>query len=251
VLHAFAGGTDGAVPYAPLLEGKDKNFYGTTQGGGISDCSVIYSPNGCGTVFKVTRVAGESVLHAYAGFPTDGGVPVAGLVQATGGTLYGSTEQGEPNNPGNRVSGCGTIFSIKPNGTTATLYSFGSPADEWYYVNGCNPMGKLLQGGDGTFYGTTQNGSQNAWGNVFALALVPTVKLIAKAITTDVQKGSELLWASVHANSCSASGAWSGDEPVSGQLRVQPSATGSFAYTLTCAGPGGQASASVTVTVKR
>ena len=128
-----------------MILGTDGNYYGTTTFAGTS----------FGAVFKVTPDGTETILHAFAGFPTDGGVPVAGLVQATAEILYGSTEQGGPNNPGKRVSGCGTIFSIKPNGTTATLYSFGSAADEWYYVNGCNPTEKLLQGEDGTFYGTT------------------------------------------------------------------------------------------------
>jgi len=46
-LHSFTS-TDGAFPYAPLIQGMDGNFYGTTLMGGTSDV---------GTVFKKTRRA--------------------------------------------------------------------------------------------------------------------------------------------------------------------------------------------------
>jgi uncharacterized repeat protein (TIGR03803 family) len=43
VLHSFGVGTDGATPEAPLVQGSDGNFYGTTGNGGAE---------GFGTVFK-------------------------------------------------------------------------------------------------------------------------------------------------------------------------------------------------------
>jgi uncharacterized protein (TIGR03118 family) len=45
-----------------------------------------------------------------------------------------------------------------------------------------------------------------------------------------------LTWSSSTGTSCTASGAWSGAEPASGSQAVTPSATGSFTYTLSCAG---------------
>jgi uncharacterized repeat protein (TIGR03803 family) len=45
VLHAFAGGSDGANPSANLVQGSDGNLYGSTGAGGTS---------GNGTFFKVT-----------------------------------------------------------------------------------------------------------------------------------------------------------------------------------------------------
>ena len=51
VLHSFAGATDGAFPYAGLVQYKLGNLYGTTvYGGGNS----IGSASGFGTVFRLT-----------------------------------------------------------------------------------------------------------------------------------------------------------------------------------------------------
>ena len=49
----------------------------------------------------------------------DGAFPYAGLVQASNGDLYGTTEYGG-------AYGCGTVFKITPSGTLTTLYSFCS-----------------------------------------------------------------------------------------------------------------------------
>ncbi len=50
ILYAFQGGSDGANPYAGLLE-KDGTLYGTTNAGGGTGCG----GSGCGTVFKVSE----------------------------------------------------------------------------------------------------------------------------------------------------------------------------------------------------
>jgi uncharacterized repeat protein (TIGR03803 family) len=84
VLHAFTGGSDGAQPAAPLIHGRDGAFYGTTQAGGTGNCAFPGLPTGCGTVFRVTSGGKESVIHEFAGYPTDGSNPLGGLVQAKG-----------------------------------------------------------------------------------------------------------------------------------------------------------------------
>ena len=84
-LKNFLNGTDGGFPKAPVIQAADGNFYGTTsQGGG-----------GCGTVFQLTQNS-FSTLKAFAaaGTTTDGACPKVGLIQTTGGTLYGTTSRG-------------------------------------------------------------------------------------------------------------------------------------------------------------
>jgi uncharacterized repeat protein (TIGR03803 family) len=72
VLYSFFGdGTDGAYPYGGLVLDKAGNIYGTTKNGGTLDQ---------GTVFKLSKSGKETVLHSFAGYPTDGANPLGGLI---------------------------------------------------------------------------------------------------------------------------------------------------------------------------
>ncbi|PYR33715.1 MAG: hypothetical protein DMF90_19825 [Acidobacteria bacterium] len=66
VLHAFAGSADGAHPSAALIEAGDGSFYGTASGGGDT---------GNGTVFRMTADGTVTVVHSFAGSPSDGATP--------------------------------------------------------------------------------------------------------------------------------------------------------------------------------
>jgi uncharacterized repeat protein (TIGR03803 family) len=143
-LHSFDS-TDGANPVAGLVQATNGNFYGTTYGGGASSaCS-----SGCGTVFEITASGTLTTLHSFDS--TDGANPVGGLVQATDGNFYGTTEKGG-------ADGHGTVFEITPAGTLTTLYSFCSQTG----CDGIGPAAGLLQATNGSFYGTTvEEGTSN------------------------------------------------------------------------------------------
>ena len=50
-LHSFGGAPlDGAFPFAGLIQGRDGNFYGTTQQGGAGDIGTIYKMTPAGVV---------------------------------------------------------------------------------------------------------------------------------------------------------------------------------------------------------
>lgn len=108
VLHAFAGGSDGSAPYAPLIMDASGALYGTTSGypAGHSDY---------GTVFKLTPEGsgyGETILYAFEG-AGDGAYPVAALIEGPNATLYGTPEYGRNMRCGHRLfKGCGTVFAI-------------------------------------------------------------------------------------------------------------------------------------------
>jgi uncharacterized repeat protein (TIGR03803 family) len=152
-LYSFASSTnDGANPYGGLVQGSDGNFYGTTEVGGTNAC-------GCGTVFRISPSGNHTTLHSFAGPPTDGAYPFAGLARGTDGNFYGTTFGGGSPGPG-------TVFRISPSGTYSNLYSFGSQPND-----GANPFAALVQGSDGNFYGTTENGGTPGPGTVFRLTV--------------------------------------------------------------------------------
>jgi len=103
VLYSFKGGSDGVLPVAGLIA-LNGTLYGTTSGGGSTDCAY-----GCGTVFAVNTSGAESVLYSFKG-GSDGADPMAGLLNVKG-TLYGTTYEGGAYSECGY--GCGTVFAVK------------------------------------------------------------------------------------------------------------------------------------------
>src|ERR1022692_3872631 len=98
----------------------------------------------------------------------DGSDPIAGLVQATNGDLYGTTAKGGAN-------GGGTVFKITPGGTLTTLYSFCSQTN---CMDGVEPYAGLVQAANGDLYGTTVAGGANGYGTVFKITPGGTLTMV-------------------------------------------------------------------------
>jgi uncharacterized repeat protein (TIGR03803 family) len=153
VLHSFTGAPlDGKYPNAGLVRDAVGNLYGTTYLGGTSDK---------GTVFKVDTTGTETVLHSFAGGPTDGARPLAALVWDPAGNLYGTTGYGG-------AFRSGTVFKVDTIGTETVLYSFTGR------VGGSTPYAALFRDAAGNFYGTTisggaSNNCSGGCGTVFKL----------------------------------------------------------------------------------
>src|SRR5258706_12533377 len=125
-------GTNGAIPEAGFLLGRNGLLYGTTSTGGAS---------GKGEVFRLNSQTGAvTVLHSFAG--SDGASPEAPLTLGPGGKYYGTTTFGGANN-------FGTVFSITASGTFKSLHSFSGAGD------GQNPSAGFALGSDGALYGVT------------------------------------------------------------------------------------------------
>jgi uncharacterized protein (TIGR03118 family) len=74
-----------------------------------------------------------------------------------------------------------------------------------------------------------------------APAVAPMINLAVQPSTITVGQSATITWSTSNATSCSASGAWSGNEPTGGSIMVTPTVAGSDIYTLTCAGMSGSA----------
>lgn len=74
----------------------------------------------------------------------------------------------------------------------------------------------------------------------------PTISLSADPLTVPLQGSSTLAWNASNADSCTASGGWTGAKSLTGSETVGPLAS-STSFTLTCTGPGGSTAQSVTV----
>ena len=106
-----------------------------------------------------------TTLHSFQPSP-NGTNPTAGLVQGSDGNFYGTTQAGG-------TDGFGNVFKISTNGTLSTLYSFSGGDD------GFKPQTGLVQGGDGSFYGTTWfGGLGGGYGTVFRLTIVPAAPVL-------------------------------------------------------------------------
>jgi len=163
-LHSFEL-TDGALPFAGLVQATDGDFYGATEEGGTYNY---------GTIFKMTPKGKLTTLHSFSG-GTDGDTPISTLIQATDGNFYGTTsyDGAHPN--------FGTVFAITPSGNLTTLHNFDS-------TDGSYPYAGLVQATSGGFYGATfAGGSSSACefgcGTVFSLSvgLGPFVKTVPAA----------------------------------------------------------------------
>jgi len=146
VVYRFRGGRAGGgwTPLASLIDARG-TFYGTTINGGFYHGGVVFSLTTSGT---------EKALHSFGNGRhakrSDGYFPVAGLIDVKG-AFYGTTEQGGIYNCGSGTYGCGTVFSITPDGTEKVLHSFGLALD------GAEPTASLINV-KGTLYGTTSAG---------------------------------------------------------------------------------------------
>ena len=175
VLHTFTDESDGAAPYAGLIQTTDGNFYGVTITGGDPHSN-------CGTVYKVTASGTLTTLHAFAGHPNDGCEPYGPLVQATDGNFYGTTNYGGTSNNCGTFA-CGTVFKITTGGTETILHSFCTQSG---CPDGSSPQAGLVQGSDGNLYGATfYNGVANGSGTVFKITTSGTLTTLHSFNGTD------------------------------------------------------------------
>ena len=134
VVYNFTRGSDGAYPFAGVIQDRSGNLYGTAQAGG--------GANYGGVVFEMNTAGKETVLHSFIGPPLDGALPNTPVVRDKAGNIYGTTTVG--GSSGNY----GTVFKIDTEGKEKVLYRFSGGSD------GCDPDQGLVRDKAGNLYGT-------------------------------------------------------------------------------------------------
>ena len=145
-LYSFTGTADGSRPAHDLVQGTDGSFYGVASGGGTLSN---------GTAFKITSAGNFTLLHTFTR-GSEGGNPIGALVQGSDGLFYGVSSSGGTYN-------LGTVYKMDTAGNVTTLYNFTGGAD------GSAPYTSLVQGTDGSFYGSTLYGGTFGAGLLFKI----------------------------------------------------------------------------------
>jgi uncharacterized repeat protein (TIGR03803 family) len=249
-------GIDGEGPYPGLFEYKDGSFYGATYEEGDSSYCASSTPPGCGTLFKVTSSGAFTLLYSFTD-ASDGAYPYSGLFLGSDGNFYGAAQRGGNTSvcTTNGPPGCGDVFQLSPDRDITDLYSFQGTPD------GQEPTAGIIQGSDGSFYGTTYYGGTSAddAGTVFKVSLTPSlpapVQLSLSASSITIGQSVTLKWSVLNAfsttmqqcygfvtNSAGATtalGRTTGtltDGVYSGSVSLTPTTAGAYAYALTCGG---------------
>ncbi len=106
--------------------------------------------------FGAHAAAVLTTLYSFTG-TNYGRQPECVLLEGSDGYFYGTTYWGGTNN-------LGTVFKITSDGMLTSLHSFDGTND------GSHPLGNLVQGSDGSIYGTTQmGGAGGGAGTVFKI----------------------------------------------------------------------------------
>jgi hypothetical protein len=147
-LHRFQNKPDGCSPDGGLAMDSSGALYGTTDWGGRTPGL------GAGTVFKLTPVGSGYRYRVVYRFKDhrDGAWPTGGVILDKNGTLYGTTQYGASYACAGNTEGCGTVYSLTPNGSTYTekiLHVFKGGKD------GLLPLGAPAMDSSGSLYGTT------------------------------------------------------------------------------------------------
>jgi uncharacterized repeat protein (TIGR03803 family) len=121
-----------------------------SHGGGLSPL-----PSAAGAPAARADAGGFKSLYSFQ-FPPDAELPVAGMV-ASGGTLYGTTQEGGRGD-------AGAVFATSTTGKEHVVYGFGTGGG----ADGVFPVAGLVVLG-GKFYGTAFSGGTHGFGAVFSV----------------------------------------------------------------------------------
>lgn len=202
IVHAFQ--TLPAQPVGELLELAPNLYLGASRRGGAYDLGTVYA-----LFRRADATWGTYVVHSFS---ADDGTPASGVIRASNGHFYGTTENGGAMRQG-------AVYRITSAGVFATLHSFTD-------AEGRYPLSPLVEGPDGFLWGTTTNfGPTGAHGTIFKMTPSGTLTVV-RALTEAT--GSGMLSALVRG----ADGRLYGATPYGGD----PSGFGGVIFRITTSG---------------
>lgn len=136
----------------------------------------------------------------------------------------------------------GNVISVFIN---ATLMARATDAT---YTTGQPGIGFFIRPGGNSAHLALTHVTATSQGAASPPPAAPLVSLSAAPTSVAAGGTTALTWSAANASACTASGAWSGTRATAGSANSAP-LSGASAFTLTCTGPGGQASRTVNVSV--
>ncbi len=172
ILHSFTGSPgDGAGPQGLVAVDQAGNVYGSTpfgaNRGGI--CAAL---GGCGMVYRAVNRNGAFVynpLYLFQG--DDGAQPLAGVVVAPNGVVYGTTLFGGGTGCGG--NGCGVVFKLTPPPMFCRMVFCSWDETVIYNPSGSGPSGffsTVMVDNAGNLYGESFSGGSFGSGTVYKLS---------------------------------------------------------------------------------
>jgi uncharacterized repeat protein (TIGR03803 family) len=286
----FGGSSDNGAIFSVNSAGTFNRLYSFTGGTDGTENSLVGQNNSDGrSKFKGAIVIkqGGHIIHQCNPICPSPSVYANPLIVGSNGSFYGAT----PGFSGG-VPIDATVFSVTSTGALTTLYTFGSPdfppdalligSDENFYgsygstifqfspasvystyydlseTDSLGPIGTIVQGADGKFYGPGSGGL--GFGTLFTLTrsptLAPPVKLTLSASSVAYGLPVTLTWSVANGFSgtlqqCyatvqggfSGAGNWSGlqagavnGSAYAGSAVITPTRIGTYTYALTCGG---------------
>ncbi len=145
----FANAIDGWCAKSRLIKSDSGMLFGLCAMGGNGNA------NSFGIIYSVDPTT-NTYSSIYIFDSINGAHPYGSLTQASNGKLYGIASGGGANNSG-------VIFCFNPSTITYNkLYDFPTPIGGFTYYGG------LEQASNGKFYGATQFGGANNYGQIFS-----------------------------------------------------------------------------------
>ena len=174
--YTFANNGDGGIPEGPLVQGIDGNLFSASRFYNLRGVSLP------GSIFQLTTNGSVGTMYILNPLTHDGAYPAAGVIEASNGNIYGTSEFGG-------TSGNGAVFRVTRGGAYTTMVDLDG------FNAGSHPQAPLVEGPDGSLYGTTTSGGPGGKGTIFRLSMTGAPQILTQPGNLTLLGGSSLNFA--------------------------------------------------------